>query len=270
MKEIDLIDVVNSHALNDCKVHLASWNGKHNPLDVFVSNRDEWKGWNEYRGQRNDFNKKYIFSLIDFYHEKNMWLFGGVYEVVKRYDDRYEVKLTSFSEEYIGRLKVKYKRTARNRAVILEKVFPFMSVSELLRTPYSGEFFPGYENINHKFTALEPIFRQELTSWFSALKNVKGVYLITDTSNGKRCIGSAYGETGVWARWSSYIGTGHGHNDDFSKIIKEHGKEYARNNFVFSLLEYRPMKTDDKTIIDRESYWKEVLLTRTSFGYNNN
>jgi hypothetical protein len=39
---------------------------------------------------------------------------------------------------------------------------------------------------------------------------------------------------------------------------------------VDGYLEYRAMKTDDKTIFERESYWKEVLLTRGNFGYNKN
>lgn len=32
------------------KLHLACWNGKDNPLDVFVRDRDEWNGWNSWRG----------------------------------------------------------------------------------------------------------------------------------------------------------------------------------------------------------------------------
>jgi hypothetical protein len=30
------------------------------------------------------------------------------------------------------------------------------------------------------------------------------------------------------------------------------------------------MKVDDKVIIERESYWKEVFLSRGQFGYNKN
>jgi len=30
------------------------------------------------------------------------------------------------------------------------------------------------------------------------------------------------------------------------------------------------MKVDDKVIIERESYWKEVFLSRGKYGYNKN
>ena len=46
------------------------------------------------------------------------------------------------------------------------------------------------------------------------------------------------------------------------KIVKEKGIEYARSNFVFALLEYRSMKSDDKIIIEREQYWITSILSR--------
>lgn len=64
--------------------------------------------------------------------------------------------------------------------------------------------------------------------------------------------------------------TGHGWNDGLTELISKNGLEYARDHFKITLLEYRPMKTDDSTIIERENYWKEVLLSRGTFGYNKN
>jgi hypothetical protein len=101
------------------------------------------------------------------------------------------------------------------------------------------------------------------------LENVKGVYLIADKSNGKKYVGSAYGPFGIWRRWGCYIGTGHGCNDELTKLIDEKGIEYARKNFRLSFLEYRPARTDDHVIISRENLWKEALLSR-KFGYNRN
>lgn len=144
-----------------------------------------------------------------------------------------------------------------------------MTVSEVLREPYSGTLFPGYEDINHDFRILAPIFEDEKPDWKAALQNVKGVYVISDTRNGKKYIGSAYGDSGIWSRWSCYFRTGHGWNDELTTLIKKEGYEYARANFKLSLLEHRPMKVDDCVIIERESYWKEVFLSR-EFGYNKN
>lgn len=270
MQKIDLVEFVDGREIEESKIHLASWNGFDQPLDVFVNDRAEWQTWNEYRGKRDDFNRKYVFSLIHFYLEQDIWLFGGLYRIKKRHPDRYDVELDRKFQNLIGRLKVRYKRRGRAKAILPESCYDRMAVSEILREPYTGEVFPGYEDVNLPFSKLESVIRQENKDWKSALSSVKGVYLICDINNGKKYVGSAYGTTGIWSRWCCYIGTGHGHNDDFSKIIKEHGIEYARKNFVFTLLEYRPMKSDDKTIIDRESFWKGALITRGEHGYNKN
>jgi hypothetical protein len=67
-----------------------------------------------------------------------------------------------------------------------------MVLSEILKEPYSGEAFCGYENINHDFIDLEAIFRQSRPDWRAALENVKGIYLITDKKNvSTRCAPSA-------------------------------------------------------------------------------
>lgn len=256
------------------KLHMACWNGTNRPLDVFVRSRSEWDGWNRWRGVRDDFSRDYIFSLIDFYPEKDRWLFGGAYRVLSRrpvdHSASYEIELMKESEPFIGRLKLQMKRPARAKAVNLENYYQDIVVAEISQSPYSGEAFPGYEHIDIAFRSLEAIITTQRPDWKAALGNVKGVYLITDTSNGKRYVGSAYGDTGIWSRWMCYVQTAHGYNDELIALISKGCKEYARTNFRFALLEYRPMKTDDKAIIDREQYWKGVLLTRGDYGYNRN
>jgi hypothetical protein len=76
-------------------------------LEVSVRDKGEWQGWQEYRPSRNDFNRPYIFSLIQFYHETDIWLFGGVFQVLARHEDRYEVKLLEIGSGFIGCLKLR-------------------------------------------------------------------------------------------------------------------------------------------------------------------
>jgi len=273
-EKIDLKSILNISDPTKYKLHLASFNGKDYPLNVFVEDKEKWHSWNSWRSTKDEFNREYIFSLIDDHHEPDTWLFGGVYRVIERggedHAHSYKVELTNQFSPMIGRLKLKWKRSGRAKSRILENYIEQFEVSEILKEPYSGERFCGYENIDHDFDRLEAIFANSKLDWKAALENVKGVYLIIDKSNGKKYVGSAYGDTGIWSRWSTYMATGHGYNDELTKVIDEQGLDYARENFKFSLLEYRPMKTDDKKIFDREVYWKNALLSRGEFGYNKN
>jgi len=117
----------------------------------------------------------------------------------------------------------------------LENYYHKFTVAEILRSAYTGEAFCGYDSINIGFSMLESIFAiHNAPTGKAALENTKGVYLITDMSNGKRYVGAAYGVTGIWSRWESYIFTGHGYNDELTKLMATHGLDYARKHFRFA------------------------------------
>ena len=93
--------------------------------------------------------------------------------------------------------------------------------------------------------------------------------MITDKSNGKHYIGSAYGNEMIWNRWSAYVKSYHGGNKGLKPLVEQHGKEYIEQNFHFALLETFKSTVEDSVIGQRESYWKIVLDTRIH-GYNEN
>ena len=62
----------------DYKVHFGRSNGQEQPLEAWTRDPKEWQRWQEYRPQRKEFNRPLIFSVIQFYHEADAWLFGGV------------------------------------------------------------------------------------------------------------------------------------------------------------------------------------------------
>ena len=268
---MNLSKILELENLNDYKIHAATYNGETEPLDAFARDIEEWHDWNRWRKNKHDFNKKYIISFMKFYPEYDTWLFGGIYKVLgkgAKNDHSYKIELMDEGKELIGRLKIS-ANFPRNRALLLKNFYDELSVSEILKEPYSGEVFCGYENISHDFKTLQIIYNKELPDWKTALQNIKGVYCIIDKKTGKKYIGSASGENGIWSRWNDYIINGHGGNNKMKKLIKQEGIEYARNNFRMTLIEYWPFKTNDKMVTDRETFWKSNLLTR-EFGYNDN
>jgi hypothetical protein len=252
------------------KVHFARSNNVDEPLEVWIQDRQEWQTWQEYRPERDEFNREYIFSLIQFYHESDIWLFGGIFRVLNRHRDRYEVELTDAGNGFIGRLKLRAPYRGRITRVNLENHFSNLEVQEILREPYSGRSFPGYEGISVSFRVLETLVRNDRPDWKAALESVKGIYLISDTKTGRRYVGSAYGEQGVWSRWLSYVESGHGGNVELRALVSDPSLEYCRANFHFALLEYRSSRTPDEAIIGREQFWKDILLTRGEHGLNRN
>ncbi len=209
--------------------------------------------------------------MIEYYPQNDTYLFGGVFEVIDKRSDSYELKEIDSFSKYVGRILCSFHRYQgmRGRGFYLEKHYDNFNVKQVFPEPYSGEIFPGYENVNHPFHMLEPIFQKEKLDWYAALRNVKGVYLISDKSNGRKYVGSAYGDSGIWQRWACYIGTGHGWNDELTHVIRKEEIDYARKNFVFIILDTMPMNTIDEKVIGRESFWKEALCSR-SHGYNKN
>jgi hypothetical protein len=275
LMDIPLSTFFSSIEYEQHKLHFACWNGESQPLDVFVRSRDEWDDWNSWRSNRNDFNRQYIFSLMDFYPEPGIWLFGGIYEVMSRSEvnnaHSYEVQALPQYDHLVGKLKVKAPAIGRARRLKMEDIANDMAILELLRETYSGERFPGYDDISLEFSSLETVFQTNRLDWKTSLENIKGIYLITDKHTGKKYVGSAYGQFGIWSRWQSYMQSGHGYqSDELTKLIEEKGIKYARENFRITLLEHRSMRTDDAVIIQRETFWKEALQTRGAFGYNRN
>ena len=272
MNAIMLRELIQIDELTQYKLHLSCRNTDYvEPLDDYVANPLNWIGWNEWRGKRDDWTRPYIFSMMQFYPRQQCYLFGGVFHVLERHADRYVLEKIGKWEKLEARLMIGFRRPQgmMGRAFYLERYFDKFEVVEILPAPYTGETFPGFTSIDHPFHVLEPIFRMEKTDWRAALSNVKGVYLISDTSNGKSYVGSAYGDSGIWSRWACYIGTGHGWNDELTALIAQKGIVYARNNFKLSLLEIMATTVPDKDIIDREVHWKHVLMSR-AFGYNRN
>ena len=240
------------------------------PLISFINN--EFKEWQEEQGNLN-FERKYLLSLI--YYNIDEWLFAGIYKRLSvsgtKGDYKYDTMLLETGDEYIGRLIIRFNKRGlkiRQSYLYLERYIQNLEVCELLKSRISFNPFPGYENVIVEFNYLKSIIDNEDKSWASALKSVKGIYLITDKLNGKNYVGAAYSEDAIWSRWKSYILDGHRDNKKLKECIKNNGYAYSQN-FQFSILEIFAKTATDEFIIKRENHWKEKLVSR-DFGYNDN
>lgn len=274
MAEIPLASLIGDLDPKQCKLHCAVWNGEHQPIDVLARSWDEWVSWSRWRPHNDAFNRQLIFSMARDRNDPTRWLFGGVFEVVGRQDipnsEAYELKLRDdLLGPYIKRLWLKFKPPGRAIRLNFENHVDQIDVLSVLEQPYAGEPFPGHDSINHTLGVLEVVVKQDWHDWRGALQHMKGVYVIHDLVTGTPYVGSAYGDTGIWSRWCQYVDSLHGGNVALKELVGKKGPEYARTNLRFALLEFWSMRTSDEHVLARESYWKDVLMSR-QFGLNKN
>ena len=276
MAKIMLNDLLHFNAAEvpNVRVKFNIYNGYDDPLDLYKTNPDEvnvtWFLWHD---DRRYFNVgQTAICLLKL--RGDQWLLTTIKKITRLLDvtdgvgyDAVEVKEY---EQYFGRLVVEYHNPCRTMGRKYENVMDELEVVQILNEQYTGNEFPGYENVRLSYPLLKNIVDRQLPGWVDALRNQKAVYLITDTKTGKMYVGSATSQTGMLLqRWSSYAADGHGGNVELRELVKQQGLDYVKENFQYSILENYNARMDDGYILKRESWWKETLCTRTH-GYNKN
>ena len=129
--------------------------------------------------------------------------------------------------------------------------------------------FPGYHNVVLSYDELSKIINNPNANkqWKMMLSNVCGVYVILDKKNGQQYIGSAYGDEGIWGRWSHYVKSKDGDNKKLIELIEKNPLRYK--DFQFGIINVLPNSALNKEVIELESITKEKFGTRV-FGFNGN
>ena len=218
------------------------------------------------------FPRDYVISLIALSPSK--WLFVGAYDSIhcewvgehKAY--RYQLKKRIKLGDLEGRLVVYYKREGRQSYRNAETCYKSLSVLEIRPEKMRIADFPGYHRVLLSKKQLNIVVREDNKAWKAALSGVAGVYVIVDRKTGKLYIGSATSEMGIWGRWCAYSATGHGGNRELKKLLKAKGDDYAEN-FQYGIPEIADTHATAEYVLQRESRWKTLLMTRT-YGYNAN
>ncbi len=289
MEEIKLNDILqlSESELKKAKIRFMTddKNGVFNPVGIAgdEQKKEELNLKNlvhNRKGSISFFKDVIAIGFIRLPENQDHWLMTGMVKVVK------DNGLGNFAEaeyyktkQYNFRLVVKYHKREQNGIRNAKDFINNLEVIELWRPDKSvaEKVFPGYKNVSVSYKELKR--KIEISDeWRTALNSRKGVYLITDTKTGKLYVGSAYGDKGILGRWNTYLTSGFDRdekengkypNKELKELVDNYGISYIQENFQYSILETFTDDVSDEYIIARESWWKEVLLTR-KFGYNAN
>jgi len=135
--------------------------------------------------------------------------------------------------------------------------YPVVGIAEAEPIP-----FPGFDRLVFSHVQLQAVMREHrYASWRTALSSVFGVYLITDTRDGRHYVGKADGEDSIRQRWSAYATNGHGGNVELRTLDP--------SSFRYSLLRVFDPATPTRDIDEAESHFKDALDSRRH-GLNRN
>lgn len=135
--------------------------------------------------------------------------------------------------------------------------YPVMEIADAQPVP-----FPGFDRLVLDHARLQAVMREHrYASWRTALSSVVGVYLITDTRDGRQYVGKPDGAESIRQRWSAYAANGHGGNVELRGLDP--------SGFRFSLLRVFDPATPTSVIDRTESHFKLALDTR-KHGLNRN
>ena len=267
-------DILKLENLDNVKIRLNLSNASWNALEHYHNDSNQMLIGHFHNSSKKKWFKENQIVIGLAQIKNNDWLLIDISKITKSYNNFWDgithshvntfyehEKLPEF-EKYFGRMVVQFHKENAYVTLTGNRLNDFI-LKEILPSSLDKDLFPGYDKVNISWETMKRVLEKD--TWKITLENQKGVYLITDISNGKRYIGSAYGEYMILGRWKSYIKTGHGGNVGLKNLTFD----YIKKNFKYSILDIYKSSTNDQIIIDRESWWKEVLQSRT-YGYNEN
>lgn len=278
---ITLFNILEIYGLDPNRIKLVRHGNKEIPIrETFLNNPKRLEAYQSFQRPNKYGNAKAIAVFAPYY--KTTALFLGLWDirgyidnskftkatlsVLKRHDlperwfnnsGRYELKRNHILDDLSERLVIEW-----GAATVAWVQSKDKEVVEIKGKKSIGDF-QSFNLVDLDFRDLQNLIQSPDTNltWVKALSSVNGVYLIKDQTSGKLYIGSAYGDQGIYGRWSAYAKNGHGGNQELMGL--------APANFKFSILEIVSATTTADGVIECENRWKEKLGTR-QFGLNRN
>jgi len=278
---ITIHDIFNIYGIDPAQIKLVRHGNKEIPiLDTFLNNIQRLEAYQSFQNP-NKFGKAKAIAIFAPYYKTTalflgLWDINGYTEnskftketlsVLKKYNlpqswfsdsVRYELNRNNILDDLSERMVIEW-----GPATIAWVQSKNKEVLEIKGKKSIGDFL-SFSLVDLDFRDLQNLiqFPDTNLTWVKALSSVNGVYLIKDKVSGKLYVGSAYGEYGIYGRWSTYAQNGHGGNQELLDLDP--------TKFQFSILEIVPATATVDGVIECENRWKKKLGTR-QFGLNKN
>jgi GIY-YIG catalytic domain len=239
-------------------------------LDLYSLYRNDKLEFLKYQSSQSRDVFKNVNFIVSFIGEKGtLSRFIGVFKIlkyIKLENGKYEYEMIEINnfEDLKERVIINWGRGTQSWAQNLDNIKEVIEIQPGLHYKQ----FVDYFDFILSFEELKEIVNNQYSDWKKTLSITKGIYLISDINTGKLYLGSAYGENGIWGRWSDYVkSNGHGNNKTLKELV-ENENNYEKN-FTFSILMLLPKTITPNEAIKKETLYKNKLGTN-SFGLNNN
>ncbi|NOR51403.1 MAG: GIY-YIG nuclease family protein [Gammaproteobacteria bacterium] len=281
---MNLYDIIQIYGLNPTEFRFVRHGFKEiNPLDTYRNDPELFNAYQSIQAKGKFGKAKYIAVFAPYHGTQGLFL--GVWAI--------EGEIVPSSKAPVAQRKlVKHFGWAMDGSYYdLAPVETFNDLSERMVIEWGGSTVAWVQKKDKEVVAiLAPAYVKEFQSyehtilcwdelvkmfgkptsnptWHKALRSVNGVYCITDTSNGKLYVGSAYGKNGIWGRWSDYAATGHGGNKLLIELLDNN--QSAVKHFQYSILEILSGTSTSDDAVAKENIWKQKLGSKIN-GYNDN
>lgn len=135
--------------------------------------------------------------------------------------------------------------------------YPVLEIADAQPVP-----FPGFDALTLDYPQLQAVMREHrYAAWRTALASVVGIYLITDTRDGRHYVGKADGAENLLQRWAAYSVNGYGGNVELRGLDP--------SSFRLSVLRVFDPATPTGQINAAEGHYKHALDSRRH-GLNRN
>ena len=180
----------------------------------------------------------------------------------------YTIERASKMDEYSGKLVIRWNTlTTDGKEKSLAQSFAQRATHEKPVVKILGERFqvpfPGFRSFHENVSDVPNLPE----SWKQSLRSVWGIYLLVCNATGKKYVGSAYNENGLYGRLCDYKSAKQpGH-----KRLVSHDKTLnGGKGYQCCILDVVTPGVTTSEITTLEGLWKDKLRSREAWGLNDN